>query len=188
MVFGVERFHEYLYGRRFIVINDHKPLKSTFNRSIISFPPRILKFFLRLQKYDFQLQYSPGKNILVSDTLSRSHLTHFQPEFAENRLIHHAHFVLSNLTISATRLKQFQLETRNDPILQTLIIYIPWMARKAPHTHRFTSALYSPQWYYILWRHPFEKWTNHSTHNPSCRNEIPYPPRAFRNWKLQKTR
>ena len=33
IVFGVERFHEYLYGRRFIVINDHKPLKSIFNRS-----------------------------------------------------------------------------------------------------------------------------------------------------------
>ena len=25
IVFGVERFHEYFYGRRFIVINDHKP-------------------------------------------------------------------------------------------------------------------------------------------------------------------
>ena len=33
IVFGVERFHEYLYGHRFIVINDHKPLKSIFNRS-----------------------------------------------------------------------------------------------------------------------------------------------------------
>ena len=31
--FGVKHFHEHLYGRRFIVINDHKPLKSIFNRS-----------------------------------------------------------------------------------------------------------------------------------------------------------
>ena len=64
IVFGVERFHEYLYGHRFIVINDHKPLKSIFNRSIISCPPRIQKFFLHLQKYDFELQYSPGKGML----------------------------------------------------------------------------------------------------------------------------
>ena len=48
IVFGVERFHEYLYGRRFIIINDHKPLKSIFNRSIISCSPHIQKFFLSL--------------------------------------------------------------------------------------------------------------------------------------------
>ena len=123
IVFGVERFHEYLYGRRFIVINDHKPLKSIFNRSIISCPPRIQKFFLRLQKYDFELQYSPGKDMLVSDTLSRSHLSRSESEFTEDSLIHHVHSVLSNLPISETRLKQFQLETKNGPILQTLITY-----------------------------------------------------------------
>ena len=123
IVFGVKIFHKYLYGRRFIVINDHKPLKSIFNRSIISCPPRIQKFFLRLQKHDFELQFSPGKDMLVSDTLSRSHLSRSQPEFTEDSLIHHVHSVLSNLPISETRLKQFQLETKNDPILQTLITY-----------------------------------------------------------------
>ena len=60
------------------------------------------------------------------------------------------------------------------------------MDRKASHTHRFTSVLYPPEWCYILWRYPFEKWTNHSTHYPSSRNELPYSPRPFRNWKIQK--
>ena len=68
IVFGVERFHEYLHGHRFIIISDHKPLKSIFNRSKISCSPRIEQFFLFLQKYDFELQYSPGKNMVVSDT------------------------------------------------------------------------------------------------------------------------
>ena len=123
IVFGDECFHEYLYGRRFIVINDHKPLKSIFNRPSISCPPYIQTFFLRLQKYDFELQYSPGKDMLVSDTLSRSHLSCSEPEFTEDSLFHDVHFVLSNLPISETRLKQFQEETKNDPILQTLITY-----------------------------------------------------------------
>ena len=61
--------------------------------------------------------------MLVSDTLSRSHLSRFEPEFTEDNLIHHVHFVLLNLPISETRLKQFQLETKNDPILQTLPTY-----------------------------------------------------------------
>ena len=98
-------------------------MKSIFNRSIISCPPCIQKFFLHLQKYDFELQYSPGKDMLVSDTLSRSHLSRSESEFTEDSLIHHVHSVLSNLPISETRLKQFQLETKNDPILQTLITY-----------------------------------------------------------------
>ena len=61
--------------------------------------------------------------MLVSETLNRSHLSHFESEFTQDSLIHHAHFV-SNLPISETRLKQFQLETKNDPVtLQTLIAY-----------------------------------------------------------------
>ena len=61
--------------------------------------------------------------MLVSDTFSRSHLSHSEPKFTEDSLIHHVHFVLLNLPISETRLKQFQLETKNNPILQTLITY-----------------------------------------------------------------
>ena len=61
--------------------------------------------------------------MLVSDTLSRSHLSLSKPEFTDDSLIHHVHFVLSNLLISETRLKQFKLEPKNDPILQTLITY-----------------------------------------------------------------
>ena len=68
IVFGVERFHEYFHGRRFIVISDYKPLNSIFNKPIISYPPPIQKLFLRLQKYYFKLQYSPGKDMLVSNT------------------------------------------------------------------------------------------------------------------------
>ena len=61
--------------------------------------------------------------MLVSDTFSRSHLSRSEPEFTEDSLIHHVHFVLLNLLISETRLKQFQLETKNDLILQVLITY-----------------------------------------------------------------
>ena len=61
------------------------------------------KFSLRLEKYNFELQYSPSKDILVSGTLSRSHFNHFEPEFTENTLIYHVHFALSTLPISDTR-------------------------------------------------------------------------------------
>ena len=44
-------------------------------------------------------------------------------EFDENSLIHHVHFVISNLPISNEHLEQLKQETRKDPILQTLIKY-----------------------------------------------------------------
>ena len=49
VVFGVEKFHKYLYRRKFTVINDHQPLKSIFSKSIVSCPSRIQKFFLRFK-------------------------------------------------------------------------------------------------------------------------------------------
>ena len=60
--------------------------------------------------------------MLLLDILSRSHLNHSKPGFTENSLIHHFHFVPSNLPINETRLKKFQLETKNDPTLETLIL------------------------------------------------------------------
>ena len=60
--------------------------------------------------------------MLVSDTLSRSYLNDIKPEFDENTLIRHAHFILSNLPISQSRLEKSHLETQNDQILQTLFV------------------------------------------------------------------
>ena len=68
VVFGVECFHEYLYGHKFTISNDYQPLKSIFSRSVVTCPPRIQKFFLRLKKYNFELEYATGKTVLVSDT------------------------------------------------------------------------------------------------------------------------
>ena len=76
--------------------------------------------------------------MLFSDTLSRSVLSWCKPEFTENSLIHYVHFVIFNLPISETHLKQFQLETRNDPILQTLITYT---SNKWPDKYLITTDL-----------------------------------------------
>ena len=69
------------------------------------------EIFSTPSKVWLRLQYSPSKDMLVLDTLNRS------------SLIHHVHFLLLNLPTSETRLKQFQLETKSDPTVQTLITY-----------------------------------------------------------------
>ena len=72
VVFGCERFHTYLYGQSFIVESDHKPLSSIHLKHLTSAPPRLQRMLLRLAKYDIDVRYRPGKELVLSDHLSRS--------------------------------------------------------------------------------------------------------------------
>ena len=57
LVHGVQRFHTYLYGRRFTVITDHKPVVMTHQKPLNRAPPRLQRMFLNLTGYDFELIY-----------------------------------------------------------------------------------------------------------------------------------
>ena len=74
-VFGVERFHEYLYGCKFTVINVNQPLKPIFGlKSIVICLPHTKKFFLRSQKCEFDFKYSIGKTKLNLDAISLAYI------------------------------------------------------------------------------------------------------------------
>ena len=68
-----ERFSDYVLGIPFTLETDHKPLTVLLNSSELSkMPPRILRFRLRLMRYNYQVQYVPGKHQVTADTLSRA--------------------------------------------------------------------------------------------------------------------
>ena len=121
MVFAGERFHEYAYGRPVMVRSDHKPLKAIFTKPLSKTPPRIQRLLPRLQRYDIQVEFTPGTDIPVADTLSRAYLTqHQQPEIPEEDITCHVHSVLHSLPITTAKLEEFKKETRNDATLQQL--------------------------------------------------------------------
>ena len=124
IVFACECFNVHVYGTKFQVLNDHQPLSSIFNKSIVKAPPRIQKFLLRLQKYDFDMQYVPGKHLVVTDTLSRASLPDTDPEIPDLEMNIHVHKVISSLPISQQKLQQFKMETANDQTLQLVISYV----------------------------------------------------------------
>lgn len=69
LVWSVERFHYYLFGRVFELITDHKALEVIFAPT--SKPcARIERWVLRLQSYKFKVIHKPGKNN-IADPLSR---------------------------------------------------------------------------------------------------------------------
>ena len=48
IVFGVQRFHIYLYGYQFKVLTDHKPLVMILQKPLTSTPPRLLWMIIKL--------------------------------------------------------------------------------------------------------------------------------------------
>ena len=48
IVWGAQKFHTYVYGRRVIVETDHKPLESIFRKSLNDAPPRLQRMLLIL--------------------------------------------------------------------------------------------------------------------------------------------
>ena len=73
-VFGVKRFHCYLYGRHFTMVTDHKPLTSLLSeeKSIPAHASaRIQRWALTLGMYEYNLIYKAGSAHANADALSR---------------------------------------------------------------------------------------------------------------------
>lgn len=73
IVWSVKYFRPYLFGRRFIIRTDHKPLIYLFNQTNPS--SRLAKFRLLLEEYDNIIEYVKGTANVAADALSRIRLT-----------------------------------------------------------------------------------------------------------------
>ena len=68
-----ERLSNYLIGLPFTVETDHKPLVPLLGtKALDELPPRVLRFRLRLMRYQFNIVHVPGKNLITADALSRA--------------------------------------------------------------------------------------------------------------------
>ena len=73
-VFGVKKFHHYLFGHHFTILSDHKPLQHLFSetRPVPVMPSaRIQKWVLTLSTYSYTIAYKPGGDYINVDVLSR---------------------------------------------------------------------------------------------------------------------
>ena len=130
VVYGCERFHTYVFGKKFIVETDHKLLEQIQKKSLANTPPRLQRMMLRLQQYDVEIIYKPGKEMALPDMLSR-----LKPTTADRKTIDLEQSIYA-VQFSSDRLEQLKQETQKDPELQALkdIIIKGWpdQANKIP--------------------------------------------------------
>ncbi len=74
IIFGIKHFHLYLYGRKFLINSDHRPLETILNpkKGIPTLAAaRIQRWALLLSSYTYDIKYVKGLDIAHADALSR---------------------------------------------------------------------------------------------------------------------
>ena len=117
ILFGCIKFHQYIYGKRVVVETDHKPLIPLFDKALYKVPARLQRFMLRLQSYDLQVLYKPGKYMYTADTLSRAPLSEETLTEFDNDLTLHCNLLVSTLAVSREKLQEIKDATNKDEVL-----------------------------------------------------------------------
>lgn len=128
IVFACERFHHFLYGRTFVVQSDHKPLEALFKREIDDVTARLQRMFLRLLKYPgLSIVYTPGKEMLVADCLSRASLKKGDPDDPDCKLLEGTvHAVIQSVCMSQSNYDLYVETIRSDEKYCRIVKYVQW--------------------------------------------------------------
>ncbi|KMQ89174.1 enzymatic polyprotein endonuclease reverse [Lasius niger] len=70
IVYCVNYFRPYLYGRKFYLVTDHKPL--VWLHSVKDPTSRLVRWRLKLAEYEYEVVYKAGKTNVNADALSRN--------------------------------------------------------------------------------------------------------------------
>ena len=74
LIYGVHKFHAYLYGRKFTLITDHKPLTTILGpkKGVPAVAAaRLQRWAVQLGAYNYDIEFRPTGNHGNADALSR---------------------------------------------------------------------------------------------------------------------
>ena len=123
LVFGVKRFHNYLYGRPFILETDHKPLLTILG-SKKEVPPlaaaRLQRWAIILSAYKYNIEFRPTQSHANADGLSLLPMKESSPEgrSSEPQL-----FNISQIESLPVTSAQLQQATNRDILLSKVVSY-----------------------------------------------------------------
>ena len=122
-VWAVERWHTYLWGRKFVLRTDHNPLTTLYGAVLTKRAGhRISRWRARLKVYNFDVQYVKGSSNVPADAMSRVPVSNSTPvSDDENEIV--------ALIASAIDLEKFTAACKADQLIQELhrAIQSGWM-------------------------------------------------------------
>ena len=122
ITYGCNKFHQYIYGLPHVVLEtDHKPLVALSNKSLNDMTPRLQRLMLKLQRYTFEVVWTPGKELCIADTLSRSNSSSNIRVVAEDGVRLQVNMVYEGLAASSAALRRIAEETTKDRVLCSVI-------------------------------------------------------------------
>ena len=126
VVWSVEHFKYYLYGKPFTVITDHRDLLSNMRerRSNKSYKGRLTRWVDRLLPFDFSIDHLPGSKMGLVDYISRD-----PQQKAVNISAYDEQFIVAKLNVIKRGAKRYLLNAEN---------YIDFAARN-PLTKRASN-------------------------------------------------
>ena len=121
-VFGLERNNQYVYGRHIVLWTDHKPLVAITSKPLAKAPKRLQRLLIRLNQYDTEIRYMPGKDLVLADTLSRAYIDDVDQSTTEQEAesIH----LTDTIRISDSTLTDIRDATAQDAACQQIMDYI----------------------------------------------------------------
>ena len=115
IVFALEKWHQFTYGRHVDVRSDHKPLEMISRKPLDKAPKRLQGMLIRALAYDITITYQPGRLMHLADTLSRAPIR----DSASDSQFETVNIV-TNLSVTKEKADQIRKMTEQDPVLQAL--------------------------------------------------------------------
>lgn len=120
ILFACRKFEMYIIGKPVTVQTDHQPLIRIFQKPLVEAPLRIQRMLLALQRYDTTLRFTPGKEVVIADMLSRAAIADGDETSKEIYDV----YALEYIPISDDRIQQIKMESKQDPEIQTIIQFV----------------------------------------------------------------
>ena len=122
IMWGCEKYHLYLYGKSFSVVTHDKPLTKIFNDPAHQPPPRIERWILKLQPYEFTVEYRPGEDN-PADYLSRHPDSTTKKSRREEKVAEeYFNYDFTNAAPKALTQEDIMITTEEDATLQAVIL------------------------------------------------------------------